>query len=340
VLSRGERRWEPGAEPGAHAEALHASLDRLSPAPDAIGHRVVHGGPGFHGPAVIDEHVRAEILRVAELAPLHNRGSLEGIAFAHQAFAGLPQVACFDTAFHHTLPPASATYPLPRSWRERLGLRRFGFHGLNVEYCTHRAAEILGPERIRRLVVCHLGSGSSVTAVRDGRSHDTTMGFTPLEGVPMATRSGSFDPAIVLALVRHGTELDELEHGLSHHSGLRALAGTNDLRQVIARADQGDVDAQLAFDIYVRGIAAAIAAMTTALFGLDCLVFTGGAGEGSAPLRQAVTSRVEHLGALLSDDPEIEPDGQISPPSAPVAVLVLRAGEEIVIAQQTWQTLS
>ncbi len=289
----------------------------------------------FTGPVRIDGDVRAQIEALAPLAPLHTRAALEGIDAVSAALPRLPQVACFDTAFHRTLAPEAATYALPREWSERFGLRRFGFHGLNVAWCAERARARLGRAGSRRLVVCHLGSGCSVSAVRDGRSVDTTMGFTPLEGVPMTTRSGSVDPGLLLHLLARGIEPAELEDGLNHRSGLFGICGLHGMREVQQAAVAGDARAQLAFDVLVRGVSSAVAAMTTSLRGLDALVFTAGAGERSALLRGAVCERLGQLGVELDDSANAEHAAVISPAGATVAVLVMAAGEEIVIARET-----
>ncbi|MBB4661881.1 acetate/propionate family kinase [Conexibacter arvalis] len=341
LLHAGEERWDPGASPGRHGEALRRALrDAAGGAPDAVGHRVVHGGGRFDAPAVVDGDVRAGIERAARLAPLHNRAALEGIDAAVEAFPDVPQVACFDTAFHRTLDPAAATYALPREWRERHGIRRFGFHGLSVAWCAGRARELLGEAAARRLVVCHLGSGCSATAVRDGRSCDTTMGFTPLDGMPMATRSGALDPGILLYLQQAaGLGAAQLDDALNHRSGLLGIAGSADLRELLAAADGGSRDARLAVDVFVRGIAGAVAALTTTLGGLDALVFTAGIGEHSPPLRAAVADRLAHLGVALDDARNRAAtrgaDGEIGAAGARIRVLVLRAREELVVARET-----
>jgi acetate kinase len=338
VLAAGEERWGPGAPAGRHAAALQAALTDGDHQPEAIGHRVVHGGPRFDSPAVLDEQARSAIRGLVALAPLHNRAALDGIDAAAAAFPATPQVACFDTAFHRTIPPAAATYAIPHAWTERYGLRRYGFHGLNVEWCTGKAQEMLGETATKRLIVCHLGSGSSVSAVLDERSVDTSMGFTPMEGVPMATRSGSIDPGLVLYLARAGLSTDELDHGLNDQSGLLGVSGRSpDLREVIAAVDSGDERAQLAFDILVRGVAGVVGAMTTVLGGLDCLVFSAGAGEGSARLRAAICGRLEHVGVALdaAHNDTAVPDTEISSESGDASVLVVRAGEAMVIARQT-----
>jgi acetate kinase len=339
ILAHGEERWEPDSSSGQHARALRAALADAGDRAEAVGHRVVHGGARFRGAARVDREVRAAIAALAPLARAHTRSALEGIDATAAALPGLPQVACFDTTFHCTLPAAAATYALPRDWTERFGLRRYGFHGLNVAWCREQAVAALGPQRCRRLVVCHLGSGCSVTAVRDGRSVDTTMGFTPLDGVPMATRSGSIDPGLLLHLLASGIGRAELDEGLNHRSGLLGISGRAGLREIEAAAAAGDARAQLAFDVFVHAVSAAVAAMTTSLRGLDALVFTGGAGEGSALLRGAVCERLEHLGVELDVARNAAGDGAIEAAGAAVAVLVVAAGEEIVIARQTARLL-
>lgn len=314
VIAAGTERWEPDGGPGRHADALRAALRTTGPV-DAVGHRVVHGGADLTRATVVDADVRARIAGLIELAPLHQRAALEGIDAAALALPGVPQVACFDTAFHRTLPAEAATYAVSRAWTQRFALRRYGFHGINVQWCAQEAQRRLGEAAVRRLVVCHLGSGCSVTAVREGRSLDTTMGFTPLEGVPMATRSGSIDPGVLLHLARSGLSIDEIDAGLNHEGGLAGVSGVSGGAQaVIAAADAGDAAAALAVAIFVRGVAGAVGAMATALGGLDALVFSGGVGEHAASVRAAVVDRVAHLGADQ--------------------VLVIAAGEERLIAQQ------
>jgi acetate kinase len=244
---------------------------------DAVGHRVVHGGDRFREPVVLDADVKAAIAELSSLAPLHNTPALEAIERAERAVPGVPQVAVFDTAFHATIPPAAATYAVPRRWREEWGVRRYGFHGLAVASVVERV-------RVARLVVCHLGGGSSVTAVLDGRSVDTTMGFSPLEGVPMATRSGSVDPGALLYLLReHGLSTEELDTALEHESGLAALGGLDDPH---------------GFAVFTYRVAQAAAAMAAALGGLDVLAFSGGVGENRGDVRSAVAERLGFLGSF------------------------------------------
>jgi acetate kinase len=293
---------------------------------DAVAHRVVHGGPRLREPVVIDDEVRAELERASELAPLHNVPALEGIDRARAELRGVPHVAVFDTAFHGTIPEAASTYAVPRRWREEWGIRRYGFHGLSVEWSAGRVP-------VPRLVVCHLGGGCSVTAVLDGRSVDTTMGFTPLEGVPMATRPGSIDPEILLYLLRRGAETPEsLEHTLQHESGLLALGGTTRVEELEATDEPG---AELALVVFCYRVAAAVASMTAALGGLDALVFTAGIGEGSAPVRSWVCSRLAFLGVQLdpgANDGAV-PDLDVASPDSPVRVWVVHAQEDVVAAR-------
>jgi acetate kinase len=340
IIAHGVQRWEPGDRSGRHAQALRTALANGGGRAEAIGHRVVHGGERFTGPARIDDDALREIAALEPLAPLHTRAALEGIEAAAKALPGLPHVACFDTAFHRTLPPAAVTYAVPHDWTQRYGLRRFGFHGLNVEWCHEQAVAALGADVCRRLVVCHLGSGCSVTAVLDGLSVDTTMGFTPLDGIPMATRSGSLDPGLLLHLLASGISAEELGDALNHRSGLLGIAGRAGLSEVQAAALAGDANAQLAFDVFVRGVSGAVAAMTTALRGLDVLVFTGGAGEGSSLLRSAVCGRLEHVGVALDVARNAAHAGFIAADGMQVAVLVVAAGEETLIARQTARLLT
>jgi acetate kinase len=332
VVSAGQESWDPGAGGGRHARALAGALAGAQVA--AVGHRVVHGGPDFTGPTRIDAATRTAIAALAPLAPLHTRAALEGIDAAAAALPGVPQVASFDTAFHRTLPPAAHTYAVPRAWTERYGLRRYGFHGLNVAWCHERAAAILGAAASRRLVVCHLGSGCSVSAVLEGRSVDTTMGFTPLDGVPMATRPGALDPGLLLFLLDAGVDADELGDALNHRAGLYGIAGLHGVREVEVAAAAGEPRAQLAWDVLVRGVSGAVAAMTTGLRGLDAIVFTAGAGERSAGLRAAVCDRLSQLGVSVDAARNARHDERIERAGAAVAVLVVAAGEELVVARE------
>ena len=296
---------------------------------DAVAHRVVHGGPHFTEPVVIDGAVRRAIHDLESLAPLHNAPALRGIEEATSSHPEVPHVAVFDTAFHASIPPAASTYAIPRRWREQWGIRRYGFHGLSVQWAAERVP-------VSRLVVCHLGGGCSVTGVRDGRSVDTTMGFTPLEGVPMSTRSGSVDPGALLYLLRE-TELDPetIDHALNFDSGLAGLAGSGELLEIGERAERGDPDALLALDVFAHRVAAAAAAMAVAAEGLDALVFTAGIGEGSALARARISSRLGFLGVELDSEANVaaQPDAEVSTPASAVRVCVIHAREDLVAAR-------
>jgi acetate kinase len=297
---------------------------------DAVGHRIVHGGTRFTGAVAIDDDVEARLQALTDLAPLHQPKSLHALAAVRAALPGLDHVACFDTAFHATLPPEAFTYALPRAWRERHGVRRYGFHGLSHAWI---ARTIQAP----RVVSCHLGAGASLCAIRDGRSVDTTMGFTPLEGLVMATRSGSVDPALVLWLQQHeGLAPDAIAHALEHESGLLGLAGTADLKAILARAGEGDDEARRAIDVMVHRLAASIAAMAAALGGLDALAFTGGVGEHAPAIRAAAGARLAFLGVAIDPTRNAAAlgDADIGAPGAAVAAHVVTAREDREIARQ------
>lgn len=303
---------------------------------DAVAHRVVHGGMLFRDPVLIDGAVREQIRELLPLAPLHNAPALEAIDVAQRAFSELPQIAVFDTSFHRTIPPEAAEYALPRQWREEWGVRRYGFHGLSVEWSAQRASELLG-RPAGRLVVCHLGGGSSVTAVVDGRSVDTTMGFTPLEGVPMITRSGSVDPGALLYMLRErDLDVEALDHALNFDSGVQALAGeTGGMIEIERLAASGDPDAGLALEVMLHHLAGSVAAMSASAGGVDAIVFTAGIGENSARVREGVCSRVSFLGVEVdaARNIEAEPDFDIATAGSRVRVLVVRAREELIAAR-------
>ncbi|HEY3763754.1 MAG TPA: acetate/propionate family kinase [Gaiellales bacterium] len=315
------------------------SLAAVDPAQiDAVAHRIVHGGERFRSAVLVDDEVRAAIGELRWLAPLHNTPALRALDVARKRFPGVPHVAVFDTAFHATIPPAAATYAVPRRWREEWGVRRYGFHGLSVAWSAERAPAVVGrPPGGLRLVVCHLGGGSSVTAVADGRSLDTTMGFSPIEGVPMATRSGSVDPGALIAVLRRpGMDADALDQALNHESGMRGLAGGEGLMlELERRAGDGDPDAELAVDVFVHRVAGAVAAMAVAAGGLDVLVFTAGIGEHSPTVRERVCRRLAFMGVAIEPAMNAAADGDcdIAPAGAPVRVAVIAAREEIVAAR-------
>jgi acetate kinase len=335
-----ERRFD------GHGDGLAAMVAAFREAgpeldPVAVGHRVVHGGTRFTEATLVDDEVIAAIEELAPLAPLHNPVNLTGIRLARDLFPHVPQVAVFDTAFHRTLPPEAHTYAVPREWRE-LGVRRFGFHGTSCAYVSRRAAAILGrdPGEVN-LIVLHLGNGASATAVEGGRSVDTSMGMTPLEGLVMGTRSGDVDPAIGGFLART-SDLDaaQVERGLTHRGGLLALAGSNDMRQVRARDDE---EARLALAVYTRRIRKYVGAYYALLGRVDAIVFTGGVGEHDAATRAESLAGLERLG--ISVEPELNAgaasgERAVSPPGAEVQVLVVPTDEEWEIARQTLTRLT
>ena len=323
-------------------KAIRQVIAKMGPA-DVAAHRFVHGGRRFREPTRIDEEVVAGLHTLSDLAPLHQASALQVLEPVRRALPGLPAVACFDTTFHAALPPAAATYAVPRGWREEWGLRRYGFHGLSHAYASRRAAELLDlPLGDLRTVVCHLGAGASLCATQGGRSVDTTMGFTPLDGLVMATRAGSIDPGAVLWLVEHGgLSPAEVAHTLEHESGLLGLAGTSDMRDVLERAGAGDPDATLAREVYLHHLRAGIAAMAAALGGLDVLVFTGGVGERAPLVRAAAAAGLGFLGVAVDPEPNarLESDTDVSPADALVRTLVIHAREDLEMARQAERVL-
>jgi len=298
---------------------------------DAPSHKIT-------GPVRIDAQVVARLTELTDLAPLHQPKSLAGLTLVSEALPDLPAVACFDTAFHTTLSAAAATYAVPREWRERYGVRRYGFHGLSHAYLARRSAELVARDSARlRVISCHLGAGASLTAIVGGRSVDTTMGFTPLDGLVMATRSGSIDPGLVLWLEEHEQlRPHEIADALEHRSGLLALAGTGDMREVEKRAAAGDSDAELALNVFVHRLVTGTGAMVAAAGGLDVLAFTGGIGEHSPGVRARVAERLDFLGVRL--DPvrngSSTPDADLSADGSAVRTLVITAREDLEIARE------
>ncbi|MBC8123813.1 MAG: acetate kinase, partial [Gemmatimonadaceae bacterium] len=303
----------------------------------AVGHRVVHGGEQYRESTRITSEVRAEIERLSAFAPLHNPASLEGIEAIEQVLQSVPQVAVFDTAFHSQLPLAAAVYPGPYEWFTE-GIRRYGFHGISHAYCAQRTAAILGRDLgSLRLIICHLGNGCSLAAIRDGRSVDTTMGFTPLEGLMMGSRSGSVDPGLLLYLMRRGCSVDELEQVLNKSSGLLGISGrSSDMRQILEAIQAGDERAQLAFDLYIHRLRASIGSMLANLGGLDALVFTAGVGENSAAVRAAACTGLEFLGLKLDPQKNASSpvDLDIATADSAIRVLVVRTQEDWAIARE------
>jgi acetate kinase len=326
-----------------HADAVHPVLaeladDRHSIA--AVGHRVVHGGERYTSSVLVTSEVKQAIAELVELAPLHNPANLEGIEAAAAALPEVPQVAVFDTAFHATIPEAARVYPLPYAWYQDWGLRRYGFHGLSHAYCSRRAAEMLKrrPAGLR-LVICHLGNGCSVSAVRDGQCIDTSMGFTPLEGLMMGTRSGSVDPGLLLYVLRHkGVTPEQLDRVLNQESGLLGVSGiSSDMRDVLTAAHEGNPRAKLALDIYAHRVRQTIGAMAATLGGADALVLTAGIGEHAAEVRARICDGLEFLGLELDGDAnaECEPDADISDPHSRNRILVMTTREDLMIARET-----
>ncbi|HXS64945.1 MAG TPA: acetate/propionate family kinase [Streptosporangiaceae bacterium] len=328
-------RWEGGAD--------HPELSDFVAGQRGIGvagHRVVHGGRDYTGPVLVDQAVLAGIGALTDLAPLHQRRALAGIEAVRRVLPGVPAVACFDTAFHAGLPAAAATYALPAQWIQRFGLRRYGFHGLSHAYAARRAAQLLGADPVAlRIVTCHLGAGASLAAVSGGRSVDTTMGFTPLEGLVMNTRSGSVDPGLIVWLAQHGgLSPADLADGLEHESGLAGLADlpTGDLRDVRAAAEEGSAAASLAIEVYLHRLRREIAAMAAAMNGLDALVFTGGVGEHDAGIRAGAAAGLGFLGVAVDPGRNVAATGdtEITAAGAPVRTLRITAREDVEIARQ------
>ncbi|MCY7402627.1 MAG: acetate/propionate family kinase [Nocardioides sp.] len=339
VVNRADLPAGPG---GFDREDLAEALSGWE-RPDAVGHRIVHGGQSFSGPVRVDEAVRGELDALTDLAPLHQPKSLAALDAVTALLPGTDAVACFDTAFHTTIPPEAATYAVPLEWRERYGIRRYGFHGLSHAYSSRRAAQMVErPPEGLRVITCHLGAGASLAAVVHGRSVDTTMGFTPLEGLVMATRSGSVDPGLVLWLLEHEhLSTHEVATALEERSGLTALAGTGDMRVVEEAADRGEPDAQLALDVYVHRLASGIASMAAATGGLDVLAFTGGVGERSPLVRRRVAERLAFIGVGVDDDlnENANDDVDISEEGAAPRTLVITAREDVQIAREVRQLL-
>jgi acetate kinase len=314
-----------------------ASLSEI----DVVGHRVVHGGPKFEDPTVVTPEVKSAIAGVSAFAPLHNRAELEGMETIEKLLGATPQIAVFDTGFHKKMPLSAAVYPGPYDWFEA-GIRRYGFHGINHKYCARRTANLLGRDaNSLRLVSCHLGNGCSLAAIRNGTSIDTTMGFTPLEGLMMGTRSGSVDPGILTYLMRqqrlNGEQLDDV---LNQRSGLLGVSGiSSDMREILQAMKNGQERAKLAFDIYIHRLTSGIGAMIAVLGGIDALIFTAGVGENSPEVRAAACENLRFAGVKL--DPEKNthstPDCDIAAADSSARILVIRAEEDWEIARDCWK---
>jgi acetate kinase len=327
-----------------HSE-LTKFLTAAGPRASVVAHRVVHGGSVFRHAVLIDDRVIDAISSLTDLAPLHQPRALATIEAARRLLPALPGVACFDTAFHAGMPDAAARYALPDGWTTRFGLRRFGFHGLSHAYASRRAAQLLGRQLAElRIVSCHLGAGASLAAVRHGRSVDTTMGFTPLEGLVMATRSGSVDPGLIVWLLQHRQlGVDEVSVGLEKESGLAGLSGlpSGDMREVLHAADSGSPAALLALQVYLHRLRREIAAMVAAMNGLDALVFTGGIGEHSSQIRAAAATGLKFLGVTIDPDRnQATADAIISTQGSDSAALVITAREDVEMARQARSALA
>ncbi|MEG4321565.1 MULTISPECIES: acetate kinase [unclassified Microcoleus] len=307
---------------------------------DIVGHRVVHGGEKYQQSTLISPEVKQEISRLSEFAPIHNPINLEGIEAVEKILPNVPQVAVFDTAFHSNLPPAAFVYPGPYEWLQE-GIRRYGFHGISHQYCTRRAAEILNRDLADlRLISCHLGNGCSLAAVRGGRSVDTTMGFTPLDGLMMGSRSGAIDPGIIIHLLRRShLSAEELDNILNRNSGLQGISGvSSDMRLLAEAIANGNDRAQLALDIYLHRLRSGIGAMLASLGGLDAVIFTAGVGENSAAVRAAACEVFGFIGLKLDGEKNLNSpvDVDIAAVDSAVRVLVVHTQEDWEIARECW----
>ncbi len=326
------------------ARVLEDLRNRTAKQVDLVGHRIVHGGKRYRETTRVTPEVRAAIAQQAEFAPAHNRFELEAIEAVDRVLGSrVPQIAVFDTAFHATLEPAAYVYPVPYGWLAD-GVRRYGFHGISYQYATRRTAQLLArPAEQLRLILCHLGNGCSLAAVRNGKSVDTTMGFTPLEGLMMGTRSGSIDPGILVYLLRHrGYQADQLDEILNRESGLKGVSGlSGDMREILAAMAQGNAQAQLAFDIFAHRVTREVGAMLAVLGGVDALVFTGGVGENCPPLRERVCQQLGFVGLQLDagKNAHVANDQDIAAPQSTVPVLVIHAQEDWEIARQCYHLL-
>ena len=308
---------------------------------DIVGHRIVHGGPHFEVPVVLTPEIRSAIANVAPLAPLHIEAELEGMKVVESILGPVTQVGVFDTGFFRRIPLSAAIYPCPYDWFKR-GIHRYGFHGINHQYCAKRAAQLVGKDlKSLKIVSCHLGMGCSVAAIHEGRGIDTTMGFTPLDGLMMGTRSGSVDPGVLIFLMRmDGLKYEQIDKLLNHESGLLGVSGlSSDMRQIQEAMDKGHERAKLAFEIFVHRLQKAIGAMAAVLGGVDVLVFTAGVGENSKKVRAATCSNLEFLGIKIAQNlnEEASLDRDIATPESRVRVLVIRAEEDWAIATECWK---
>lgn len=326
-------------------DAVRDVIGERSSPPSIIGHRIVHGGTQFRSSVIIDADVKRKLQELSKLAPLHNPPALEAVKIVDELLPKTPHVGVFDTAFFGDLSPKEFLYPVPYEWYANWGIRRFGFHGISHDYCFQRATEMLGKPRSKtNVIVCHLGNGCSATAIQDGKPVATTMGFTPLEGMMMGTRSGSIDPGILLFLEKEkGWKTADLDEALNHQSGLLGVSGlSGDFREIEREARNGHERSKFAFDMYADRVGWAIAGLSTKLGVLDALVFTAGVGENSAALRTHVVDRLGLLGVYL--DPKrnetCAPDQDIASSDSRARVLVIHTDEERMIAQEAKQKVS
>ena len=340
----GEPELREELEVGGHSEALARIIAKMKSSPGlfsddeihAVAHRVVHGGSHFTAAVRITLEVEEAISELSGLAPLHNPASLEGIWAIKQVLPWVPQVAVFDTAFHSTLPEDARTYAIPRTWTKDWGIHRYGFHGLSHAYCARRAGQMLGHNGCR-LIIAHLGNGASVSAVRGGICMDTSMGFTPLDGIVMGTRSGSVDPGLLLYMLRQKRlTIEQLDYALNHESGLLGLSGiSSDMRQILKEAPKSS-DARLALEVYVHRLVQTIGAMAATLGGVDGLVFTAGVGENSAQVRALACENLGHLGLKLDSTANVrcKPDTDIASDASPGRILVIATREDLTIVRE------
>lgn len=332
--------------PGTHAEIVKELIKTIwlgegavLSTPNSIricGHRVVHGGEHFTKPVHITEDVKKVIRTLCSLAPLHNPSNLEGIEILEELLPTSPQIALFDTSFHRTMPEAVQTYAIPLEWRQK-GIRRYGFHGISHAYGSKRTAELLGKKNTSvNLISCHLGNGSSLTAIRGGQSLATTMGFTPMEGLMMGTRSGSIDPGILLHLLKSKRfSVEELDRWLNHASGLKGICGSSDMRELIALKKRGNKEAHLAFEMYIFQLCWYMGALMTTLREIDALIFMGGIGENASEIRQAACERLFSWGIEIDEELNKREgaDRRISIPGSRIPIWIIHTREELEIAR-------